>query len=158
MNNHDIITGLLTEKEMLSKVSSQQPELQELEGLLKQAEDPKVLALLMFRVVSERQRTNSLLESINDKYDSIMLSLKSGQQAIQQENNASQNRFEVLPEHDQAILKKIEEKGGCTAKDIKIMLGYKGLNAACQRLSRLFREGYLKKVQSGKKVLYLAKN
>ena len=66
--------------------------------------------------------------------------------------------MEVLPEQDQLILKSIEERGGCNANDIKTMLNYKGLNAACQRLSKLFKEGYLNKVQSGRKVLYLAKS
>ncbi|MEM4390952.1 MAG: hypothetical protein QXX06_03765, partial [Candidatus Diapherotrites archaeon] len=73
-------------------------------------------------------------------------------------NNSSNNRYEILSEADQLILKSIEERGGCTAQDIKAMLNYKGLNAACQRLNKLYREGFLKKIQSGRKVLYLAKS
>ncbi len=87
-----------------------------------------------------------------------MLSLKTGSGENTQEQPGRGNKYEVLAEQDQLILKNIEERGGCSAKDIKIMLNYRGLNAACQRLNRLFRDGHLKKVQSGRKVLYLAKN
>lgn len=158
MNNHDIFKQLTTEKELLGKLSPQFSELNDLEEITKHADNPKVLAALMYKVVQERERTNKLLESINDKYDHIMLALKTGHNETTQENAGQQSKFEVLPEQDQLILKTIEERGGCSAKDIKVMLNYKGLNAACQRLNKLYKEGHLKKVQSGRKVLYLAKS
>ncbi len=157
MNNHDILKSVMTEKEMLAKLAPQFQDMADLDEILRHADSPKVQAMLMYRVVQEKERTNKLLESINDKYDRIMLSLKTGSNENTQWQPAAGNKFEVLAEQDQLILKNIEERGGCTAKDIKIMLNYKGLNAACQRLNRLFRDGHLKKVQSGRKVLYLAK-
>jgi len=154
MNDHDLFRSIMSQKELAQKAASPSGELDE---LMKQAESPKALAMLMFRLLQERERTNKLLENINEKYDRIMFSLKTTPQTPV-ENNTQQNRFEVLPEQDQLILKSIEERGGCTANDIKTMLNYKGLNAACQRMNKLFKEGYLRKVSSGKKVVYLAKS
>ncbi len=158
MNNHDIFKTAITEKEMLAKLAPQFQDSSDLDEIMRNAESPKTLAMLMFKVVQERERTNKLLEGINEKYDRIMLSLKTGHGENSQQAPALGNKYEVLAEQDQLILKTVEERGGCSAKDIKVMLNYRGLNAACQRLNRLFRDGHLKKVQSGRKVLYLAKN
>ena len=156
MNNHDIFKSVMSEKELVEKISPKFSEMNDLDEIVKQAENPKVLATLMFRLIQERERTNNVLEGINEKYDKIMFSLKTTPDTPTQ--NSTQNSFEVLPEQDQLILKSVEERGGCSALDIKTMLNYKGLNAACQRMNKLFRDGYLRKVQSGRKVLYLAKN
>src|SRR3989338_80264 len=159
MNNHDIFKSVVKEKELLEKISPKFNEMADLEQIMQQSDNPKVLAALMYRLGQERDRTNTILESINEKYDKIMFSLKTTPETpVHNTQNSTQSRFEILPEPDQAILKMVEERGGCTAKDIKTMMNYKGLNAACQRLSKLYREGYLKKIQSGRKVLYLAKS
>ena len=159
MNSHDTFKSVLKEKELIEKISPLFSELNDLESVMHQADNPKVLAALMFRIVQERERTNKLLDGISGKYDAIMLTLKTTpQNPIQHTQSEAGNKFEVLPEPDQAILKMVEERGGCSAKDIKTMMNYRGLNAACQRLNRLYREGLLKKVQSGRKVLYLAKS
>ncbi len=160
MNSHDAFKGVLKEKELIDKISPLFAELEDMESVMQHADNPRVLASLMFRIVQERERTNRLLEGINEKYDTIMLSLKAAPQTptTTQTENTSGNRYEVLPEPDQAILKMVEERGGCSAKDIKTMMNYRGLNAASQRLNRLYREGLLKKVQSGRKVLFLAKS
>lgn len=148
----------MKEKELLEKISAKSNEgFGEIDEVLRQAESPKVTALLMFKMIQEKEKTNRLLENINEKYDRIMLAIKTAPETPTQ-NNTQQNRFEVLGEQDQLILKSIEERGGCSAQDIKTMLNYRGLNAACQRLNKLFKEGYLKKVHAGRKVLYLAKS
>jgi uncharacterized membrane protein len=160
MNSHDIFKEAIQEKELLEKIIPKTAEMQEIDNLIAHAENPKVLAAIMLKVVRERERTNKLLEEINDKFDKIMLTLKTSQNIkFEEQNQPSQQttKFEILGEQDQLILKTIEERGGCTATDIKTMLNYKGLNAACQRLNKLYREGHLKKIQSGKKVIYLAK-
>lgn len=158
MNEHDSFQEALKQKNLVDKLSKSH-EADDLEALLKDVESPKTIALLMFKVLQEREKTNAILNSINDKFDAIMLSLKTNQGIAQSHDILnSSNRYEVLNEADQLILKSIEERGGCTAQDIKAMLNYKGLNAACQRLNKLYREGFLKKVQSGRKVLYLAKS
>ena len=65
--------------------------------------------------------------------------------------------LEILPETDQRILDYVERHGMAEAKQIMEALKYKGKNAASQRLNKLFREGHLRKVRSGRKVLYLAR-
>ncbi|MCR4335139.1 MAG: hypothetical protein NUV57_01230 [archaeon] len=158
MNNHEsIMKDVLKEKQLLDKISPKFQQLNELDEIMEQADNPKVLAALMFRLIQEKEKTNSLLENINEKYDKIMFSVKTQNPLETNTQESRDTQFEVLPEQDQMILKIVEEQGQCTAKDIKTMLSYKGLNAACQRLNKLYKEGYLKKVKSGRKVLYLAK-
>ncbi len=158
MNNHDTFKSVIKEKELIDKISPLFNELNDLESVMEQSENPKVLAALMFRIVQERERTNKLLEGIDQKYDKIMFSLKTTPETPINNTQPEGSKFEVLPEADQAILKLVEERGGCSARDIKTMMNYRGLNAACQRLNRLYHSGLLKKVQSGRKVLYLAKS
>ncbi|MCR4369498.1 MAG: hypothetical protein NUV67_06355 [archaeon] len=162
MNNHDIMRDLLKEKESIEKIGKK-AQLGDIEQLLEEAENPKVLALLMYKLIQEKERSNKLLETISEKYDNIMFSLKTAQQGSQMQGamaeiGEKQEAYEIFPEQDQLIMKTIGEQGSCTANDIKTMLNYRGLNAACQRLNKLFKEGHLKKVKSGRKVLYLAKS
>lgn len=160
MNDHDELTKY---KELLEKIS---PEFQELSldinEILEHSKNPLFVSVLLFKLTQERQRTNKLLESIADKYDKIMLEMKISQNSHQEptltSNQTSNSRFEVLSEQDQTILKIAELKGSTTAKEIQEKLQYKGLNAACQRLNNLFKAGYLKKISSGKKVLYLVRH
>jgi len=156
MTNHDIIKDVLKDKELLDKVVPKE-ETEELDKLIDQAADPKELAKLLHNVLQEKEKTNKLLTNINEKFDKIMFSLKTNA-VTETVPDADQTNFEILAEQDQLILKIIDEQGQCTANDIKTMLNYRGLNAACQRLNKLYKEGYLKKIKSGRKVLYLAKS
>lgn len=160
MNNHDIMKNVLKDKELLEKITPKNQAKDEIKELIEQAENPKILAGLLYRVVQEKENTNKLLNSINSKYDDIMFALKTNinSEEFSSQDSQNNNQFEVLAEQDQLILKIIDEQGQCTANDIKTMLNYKGLNAACQRLNKLYKEGYLKKIKSGRKVLYLAKS
>ena len=151
--------NVLKDKELLEKITPKSQSKDEIKELIEQAENPKVLAGLLYRVIQEKENTNKLLDSINSKYDDIMFALKTnGNEGFSSHDPQNNNQFEVLAEQDQLILKIIDEQGQCTSNDIKTMLNYKGLNAACQRLNKLYKEGYLKKVKSGRKVLYLAKS
>ena len=155
MNDHDL--ELTKYKELLEKISPEFSELSmDINEILEFSKNPMFVSVLLFRLTQERQKTNKLLEGIADKYDKIMLELKT--KNLQQEPASNQNSFEVLSEQDQKILKLIEEKGSTTATEIRNAMNYKGLNAACQRLNSLFKAGYLKKVSSGKKVLYLVRH
>jgi len=155
MNDHDL--EFTKYKELLEKISPEFSELSmDINEILEFSKNPMFVSVLLFRLTQERQKTNKLLEGIADKYDKIMLELKT--KNLQQEPASNQNSFEVLSEQDQKILKLIEEKGSTTATEIRNAMNYKGLNAACQRLNSLFKAGYLKKVSSGKKVLYLVRH
>lgn len=166
MSNHDSfkdIQDMLKNEEIIRKISPKfDEETLDIQEIMGYSKDPMFIAVLLYKLVQERGRTNQLLEKIHDKFDEIMLELKTKELApgsappAQQAQKAS--AFEVLPEQDQMIIAHVKQAGQATAEDIKAMLGYRGVNAASQRLNKLFREGYLQKVQSGRKVLFLAKN
>ena len=154
----------LNSEEIIKKVSPEFAELSlDIQEIFAHSKDPAFVSALLFRLVKEREQSNKLLAEISDKFDRIMLEIKTRQvsapagPAEMTAELGEKNRFTVLPEQDQMILNLVEERGSIDAKGVKESLGYKGLNAASQRLNKLFREGYLKKIQSGKKVLYLAK-
>ncbi len=168
MKNHDLKQSadrLKSDVEMVLKSIS--PEFaalsMDLGQILKVSDNPQVVSALLFKLIQERQETNKLLGQLNEKYDHLMLLWKTQETGFSPLNPPSveskevkKNLFEVLPEQDQMILNLVEQKGNVDAVAVKDALGYKGLNAACQRLNKLFKEGYLKKIQSGKKVVYLS--
>ncbi|MBU0661874.1 hypothetical protein KJ891_00260, partial [Candidatus Micrarchaeota archaeon] len=129
----------------------------EVAEIREQSKDPFFLSTLLYKLAKEREETNKLLSGINEKYDKIMFELKTGKMDKTEVLQSMEDKFEMLPEQDQLILNYIEEGGSGSAKEIKDVMRYKGLNAASQRLNKLYKEGYLKKVQSGKQVLYLVK-
>ncbi|MBI4053322.1 MAG: hypothetical protein HY394_04755 [Candidatus Diapherotrites archaeon] len=141
---------LLAEKPELGAFASDAEMLDEIRRF---ADNPVFLATLMFKLAKEREKTNRLLEQIFDKFDKIMLSVKSENPSLP----TREGKIELLPGQDQKIIEAVHRNGQVEARQIKEELGYRGLNAASQRLNRLFREGYLSKVQSGKKVLFLAR-
>src|SRR3989339_839424 len=162
MDNHDEITGLnkqqakmLTDKELIEKIT---PELSDLcldiEEIRANSANPLFLGLMMARLIKEREKTNKILEGINEKYDKIMFEFKT-KDLSKESAFGTQASFQALPEQDQVILDFIDKNQGTSAKQIKEVLNYKGMNAASQRLNKLFREGHLRKVQAGKSVLYL---
>ncbi|MBS3061547.1 MAG: hypothetical protein J4215_03120 [Candidatus Diapherotrites archaeon] len=174
MKNHDSkqsADALRTDVEtVLKSVSPEFHSLSvDLNQILKVSNNPAVVSALLFKLVQERQETNKLLSQLNEKYDQLMFEWKTQKAGFSPLNPLLQssapspetrelkkNLFEVLPEQDQMILTLVDQKGKVDAEIVKASLGYKGLNAACQRLNKLFKEGYLKKIQSGKKVVYLA--
>ena len=165
MTSHEfekVSVGLGQQAKVLEAIGKLAPDFHELNLDLKEvmeySQNPAFMAALMFKLAKEREKTNELLGKINEKFDSVMFELKTRQITPSSPLMASESptrKFEVLPEQDQLIMNLAEEKGSIDALAVKESLGYKGLNAACQRLNKLFVQGHLKKVQSGKKVLYL---
>ena len=123
--------------------------------IAKYSNDPVFLSALIFKLAEEREKTNKILAEINGRLDGMFIDKEKKKWDLSEVKEAS---VEILPETDQRILTFIESKGLAEAEEIKSALGYKGQNAASQRLNKLFREGHLKKVRSGRKVLYLARN
>jgi len=155
MDNHDTFREILSNKELIERISPKFAELTlDLKEVFEQSSNPMFVAALLFKLAEERERTNKILEQINDKYDKMMFELKT--KGIESAEQTMQKPvFEVLPEQDQKIIRAAEAGNGLTAEAIRELVGYKGKNAASQRLNKLYREGYLKKIQSGKRVLYL---
>jgi predicted HTH transcriptional regulator len=167
MGSHEPVKdvgNVLEDSDIIKKISPKFNELSlDIQEIYKHGKDPMFVAMLLFKLAEEREKTNKILENIFDKYDEIMLKLKT--QKMGNENSLTpttpqpQNSpTQILPEQDQMIMHLVGTRGQITAEEIRAELGYKGRNAASQRLNKLFKDGHLKKVQSGRKVLYLAGN
>ncbi|RLE44158.1 hypothetical protein DRJ19_01020, partial [Candidatus Woesearchaeota archaeon] len=147
MNNHDTKYSI---KDILKQIS---PEFQELtadvQQIMELSKNPVMIGVLLYKLAEERRRTNELLMQLNEKYDKIMFKLKTEPQS----KNDKQT-VELLPEPDRKIMQLAKINGYVDAETVMKALGYKGLNAASQRLNRLAKDGFLQKVRSGRKVLY----
>jgi len=158
MTSHDYRGELSKQKAILERLDPKFNEMSlDMQEIMQESKDPAFLGALMFKLVQERQETNKMLSKWDFKFDKLMLELKTGKSSLESGEEDVKGSYEVLPEQDQRILKLVEEKGQVTANDIQTVMEYKGLNAASQRLNKLYKEGHLVKVRSGKKVLYLAK-
>jgi hypothetical protein len=159
MTSHDdvkrVAGRLQTDREFIEKLAPELGDLSlDMQEIRENSKDPLFLSLLMLRVIKEREKTNTVLEGINEKYDKIMFEMKT--KGVSQETVLdSKGNYEVLPEQDRVILDFADKNQGATATQIKEVLSYKGLNAASQRLNKLHKDGHLKKIQSGRNVLYL---
>ena len=124
--------------------------------VLKASNDPMLIAALLFKLAQERKYTNELMSKMEQKYDELALFVKT-----QQPNNLSPlenaHTISLLPEADQKIMGFVEAKGSVDAEFVREQLQYKNPNAASQRLNALAKQGYLGKVQSGKKVVFVRK-
>ncbi len=164
MGSHDSIKELadiLGNEELVKKISPKCNELSlEIQEVAKHSKNPAFLAMLLFKLAEEREKTNRMLAQIFDKFDAIMLRLKTEQTPFAKDalTEPAGGQATMLPEQDQIILHLVRANGQITAEDVRHELGYRGKNAASQRLNRLFKEGHLRKIQSGRKVLYLAKS
>lgn len=165
MKNHDNegsgnISDILSNEEIIKKISPKIEELSlDLREIMELSKNPAFLSVLMYKLAQERESTNKLIEQIGEKLDEINFHLRKDEvKKKQSETQDKQALVEVLPEQDQMIVNLVKEQGSVEAKDIKSAMGYKGVNAASQRLNKLYKEGYLRKVRSGRKVLYLARN
>lgn len=154
MTNHDAIREFLKSKELVESISPKFSELTlDIQQIMEKSNNPMFIGALLFKLAEERDKTNKLVEQFNDKIDRIMLELKT--QGLDKGTEKKESHFNVLAEQDQKILSEVERKGISTAEEIQAVMSYKGRNAASQRLNRLVKEGFLKKVQSGRKVSFL---
>lgn len=139
-----------------SLVEQVSPEFSELtadiQEVIQASDNTTVIAVLLFKLAQERQKTNALMEKLYDQYDELSFRLKT------RENHESlpnpTNTYAVLAEADQSIMKLVEEKKQVDAQMVKERLGYKNPNAASQRLNQLVKANLLTKVQAGRKVVF----
>ncbi len=158
----NIINHEYTQSNGLQVVLQQLSEANEseiIEQIYALSDRPEVLGLLIYKLMSERKRTNDLIEDLNKKYERMQSILESGRGISGSfENYMSNEPKEIeglfLTESDKTILKMAQEKM-ITAKDIQESCNYKGLNAASQRLNKLNREGYLDKQRVGQQVVFI---
>ena len=154
--NQDYIqsNGLQVVLQQLSEAS----ETELVEQIFALSDRPEVLGLLIYKLMLERKRTNELLEDLNKKYDSLLkiLDHTEGRNSLSppfEQGTDIEKLF--LTEQDKSILRLAKERDWINAKDIKDNIGYKGLNAASQRLNKLNKEGYLEKRRIGQQVVFV---
>ncbi len=159
MTDHDFINKGFSreEKKLMENINDKFNEFTfDVQEIMELSENPVFVSILLFKLAEERRKTNQLLEELNKKYDSIMLELKTKGTSVGEAHQlTTEEDINVLPEQDQQILNLVQDKGLTSAEEVQKALSYKGRNAASQRLNMLYKQGYLKKIQSGKKVLFL---
>ncbi len=137
--------------EQLLKEQYKDLEVQDLLSLQENINNPVVLSTLMFKLLEERKKTNKILEEISEKYDRLQFQLKNKSQ------EKEEKEYNILSEIDDQIITHIRELGKTDAETVKQKFGYKGTNAASQRLNKLVKEKYLQKIQSGRKVYFVVR-
>jgi len=108
--------------------------------IAKHANDPMFLSLLLFALAKEREKTNGLLDEINQRLARLEIDEGRERKRIQPlmgEAGTRENEMEILAEQDQKIMDFIETRGMASAKEVMEVLSYKGQNAASQRLNKL---------------------
>ncbi len=153
MTNHDTsdysADKLLTDLNAVKRISPEFSDLSvDIQEVLKESSNPAFLAALLFKLTKEREDTNRILKELDKKFTRIEEMLKSNS------SNSHTVEENVLGEPDQHIMQMIDEIGMVSAQDVKERLAYKKSNAASQRLNKLVREGHLRRIRSGRKVLF----
>ncbi|MEK6970466.1 MAG: hypothetical protein AABW68_02095 [archaeon] len=146
---------------LLSQVSPEFTQLTaNLTDVMAQADNPMLVAALLYKLAQERQQTNELLAKMESKYDELSFQLKMNGVGPTLTPNPTQGTHSIslLPEMDQKIMKLVETHQKVDAVLIQSKMGYKNPNAASQRLNMLVKAGYLGKIQSGKKVVFVQAN
>ncbi len=156
MTTHD---ASIKAQALLAQIS---PEFSELTAdigeVMKASGNPMLIAALLFKLAQERKQTNELMAKMDAKYDELSFLLKSNANNLPTPNPTENlHSISLLPEADQKILSIVEALGSANAEHIREKLGYKNPNAASQRLNALVKSGYLGKIQSGKKVVFVRK-
>jgi len=126
-----------------------------LEKEIAKLRDPTVHAAIMYTAAKERESTNRILKNIMARIDAMELKLQALEERAKALGGQTAPMKEVvLADVDKSIVVFIRSKGQATAEDIQTALRYKGRNAACARLNRMFELGVLDKQRSGKKIIY----
>ncbi len=163
MTRHD---ALFTAQALVEQISPEFAQLTaDIKDVTRASKDPALIAVLLFKLAQERQKTNQLLEEQARKHEELLTQLKIHYTTkIPSLTNPTQSNtfggpattISVLPEADQKILSYVQTQGQADAMQVQQSMGYKNPNAASQRLNALVKQGHLSKVQSGKRVLFLS--
>ena len=153
MTNHD--TSIDAQKLLndLNAVKRLSPEFNDLsmdmQEIMRESSNPAFIAALLYKLTKEREETNKILARLEQKFSKIQEML------LKTSSNPNHKEERILSEPDQHIMSLVDESGMVSAQDVQLRLAYKKSNAASQRLNNLAREGHLKSVRSGKKVLFM---
>lgn len=136
----DEISRLKEEIKALSEKGSRMPD-----------DSTSSLSSVIKYFTEERERTNRALSNITNKVMELEKMLSEKEAAAPQDYIAYEIPMSSL---DANILDFVKGKGMVCADDVKNLMNYKGRNAACSRLNKLEKEGFLEKFQLGHKVYY----
>lgn len=103
----------------------------------------------------ERKETNAILRSILKKIDAMEARVVSLEKGVVPPGGPKPPI--VLPDVDVDVYEFVKKNGRVCAEHVQKRFRYKGVNAACARLSGLAKAGVLGKTQVGRKVYYLPK-
>jgi len=155
MTDHDTLYDaqkLLNDFNAVKRISPDFNELSvDIQEVMKESNNPAFLAALLYKLTKEREETNKILASLEQKFAKIEELLLSKSPSSPNTNS----RPNLLSEPDQHIMQLIDEMPLVSAQDVQLRLAYRNTNAASQRLSKLTREGHLVSVRQGKKVLFM---
>jgi hypothetical protein len=117
------------------------------------------LSALVKYMVEERERTNRALIGMTDKIRRLegVLDDMYAEQEVEPARQAGMENKEVpVSDLDSRIINFVQsqEMAMACADQVKEFMRYKGRNAACARLNRLYKEGLLDRLQLGHKVYY----
>jgi len=154
MTQNDNITKQIFLEKLL-KQDTKELGLNDLIQIQEKFNDPLILSVILHQLLEERKRTNEILKDLYEKYDSLQFSIKNSKEFSNL--NQDQDTINILPEIDDKIISFIRANQKVDAEQVQEAFNYKGSNAASQRLNRLVKEGYLRKVQAGRKVYFIVK-
>ncbi len=157
MTDHDLSSydsqKLLNDLNAVKRISPEFNTLSEdMQDIMKESSNPAFLAALLYKLTKEREETNLILKRLEEKFTKIQELLKNQTNTTSPNPNAEEN---ILSEPDQHIMQLITTVGMVSAQDVQSRLSYKNSNAASQRLNNLVRRGHLKRIRSGKKVMFM---
>jgi len=136
--------------ELLLKEDTKELGLNDLIQIQEKFNDPLILSVIMHQLIEERKKMNAILLDLKEKYDSLQFLVKSGLQ-----EKKETEVYSILPEIDDKIISFVKTKQKVNAEMVQSEFNYKGSNAASQRLNKLVLNGYLKKIQAGRKVYFI---
>jgi len=152
MTENDTLTKQIFLDKLL-KQDSKELGLNDLIQIQEKFKDPLILSVILHQLIEERKKTNEILRDLHEKYDSLQFALK---QKVES-HDTNTDTINILPEIDDKIISFIRANQKVDAEQVQVQFKYKGSNAASQRLNRLVKEGYLKKIQAGRKVYFIVK-
>lgn len=152
MTQNDNITKQMFLEKLL-KQDYKELGLSDLIQIQEKFKDPLILSVILHQLIEERKKTNEILKDLYQKYDELQFKLKNKTE----ESNSDTDTISILPEIDDKIISFIRKNQKVYAEQVQQEFNYKGSNAASQRLNKLVKDGYLKKIQAGRKVYFIVK-
>ena len=152
MTQNDNITKQMFLEKLL-KQDYKELGLSDLIQIQEKFKDPLILSVILHQLIEERKKTNEILKDLYQKYDELQFKLKNNTE----ESNLASDTISILPEIDDKIISFIRANQKVYAEQVQQEFNYKGSNAASQRLNKLVKDGYLKKIQAGRKVYFIVK-